>query len=108
MNQENDLNENNEIIVQQKKKNVKTSKNNFSFWNSLCFNFCIINKKKKNFVRITSQIIYNRLSVEYLLKLSNNFEALKKKTLNDEEYENFAVTSKRSFEEQMKEFDISK
>ena len=58
-------------------------------------------------MRIIYQIIDYKLSVEYLLKLSNNFEALKKKTLNEEEYENFENTAKISFEDQMKEFNLN-
>jgi hypothetical protein len=108
LNQENDINENAEIInIQSNVKKVKISNNVFTFWNSLCFNFCIINKRKKNFVRIISKIIYNKLSVEYLLKLSNNFEALKKKTLNNEEFENFAILGNRTIKEQMKDFNLS-
>jgi hypothetical protein len=67
----------------------------------------MISKKKKNFVRIISLIINNKLSVEYLLKLSNNFEALKKKILNNEEFENFEISATRTIKEQMKEFNIN-
>ena len=42
--------------------------------------------------------------MEYLLKLSNDFEALKKKTLDGEQYENFEIMGKRNLEDQIKEY----
>ena len=46
------------------------------------------------------------MSVEYLLKLSNNFDILKKKTLDNEQYENFENIPQLTLEQQMKKFGI--
>ena len=46
------------------------------------------------------------MSVEYLLKLSNKFERLKKITLDNEQYENFENLPEMTLEVQMKEFGI--
>ena len=78
----------------------------FSFWDTVCFTRFIYNQKKRNFITIISQVIDNKLSVEYLLKLSNKFETLKKITLDNEQHENFENLSQMTLEEQMKEFGI--
>ena len=86
----------------------KISKNgqHFSFLNSFCFSFCIINKKKRNFVKLISELINNKLSVEYILESSVNFELLKKIILNEEQYENFKNLPYLTLADQMKEFNI--
>jgi len=78
----------------------------YNFWETLCFSFCIFKKKKRNFFNMISQIINNKISIEYLLKLSNRFENLKLVSLNDEEIKSFDTMSPMSLEEQMKEFGL--
>lgn len=51
-----------------------------------------------------SILIDNKLSVEYILELSNNFELLKRKVLTEEEYEQFDKLPYFKLEEQMREF----
>ena len=44
-----------------------------------------------------SQIINNKISIEYLLKLSNRFENLKLVSLNDEEIKSFEFGIQEEF-----------
>ena len=78
----------------------------FSFWDSFCFSCCILNSKKRHFVRLISKIIDEKLSVEYILELSNNFEMLKKIVLDEEQYENFGNLPPFTLTKQMEELDI--
>ena len=78
----------------------------FSIWNSFCFNFCILNTKKRNFIQLVSQVIDNKLSVEYILELCNNFQLLRKLVLTQEQNQKFDSMNHLSLEEQLKEFDI--
>lgn len=54
-----------------------------------------------------SQVINRKLSIEYLLKLSNRFENLKKIVLSDPEYKNFENIPPKILEEQMKELELN-
>lgn len=48
------------------------------------------NKRKKNFLEKVSQVIYYKISIENILRQSNNFDILKDVILDDEkrkEYE---------------------
>ena len=77
-----------------------------NFWDKICFSFCIFNKNKRTFLQLASLVIDNKLSVETILELSNNFELLKQKVLNEEEYKKFNDVPFLNFREQMKEFNI--
>ena len=65
-----------------------------------------MNKQKRNFVSLISKVVDNKLSVEYILELSNNFQLLKKSVLNQEQYDKFDYLPNLYFEEQLKEFGI--
>ena len=91
------------------RKKTITTKNKtkiFSFWNSFCFSSFICNKYKRNFVRIISQVIDKKLSVDHLLKISNNLEMLKEFTLNEEDLKTFNELPPLTFDEQMRLFNI--
>ena len=78
----------------------------FSFCDTFCHKRLILNSKKRNFVRLISKIIDDKLSVEYILELSNNFEMLKKIVLDEEQYENFGNLPPFTLKKQMEELDI--
>lgn len=67
---------------------------------------CIPNLKKRSFISLASKVIDNKLSIGYFLELSTNFEILKKKLLDQEEFQNFNKLPFLSLEEQLKEFNI--
>lgn len=77
-----------------------------SFWDSIFGNLFVSNKSKRNFINYATDLIDNRLSVEYILESSNNFQLLKKTVLNQEQFEKFDFLTNLSFEEQLREFDI--
>ena len=92
VNQVENVNKNNPVI-KSKTRLMDRIENNptqyFSFWNSFCINYIIFNKQKRNFVSLISKVVDNKLSVEYILELSNNFQLLKKSVLNQEQYYKF-------------------
>ena len=93
-----------------KNKNQSRKENNsikyFSFWNTICFRSCICNSLKRKFIKIATELIDNKLSVEYFLQVSNNVEILKKLTLNDEQNEIFDDMRHLPLKEQLNEFNI--
>ena len=90
-----------------KKRKENNSIKYFSFWNTICFKFCIINRMKRRFVRFANELVDNKLSLEYYLEISNNLEFLKRLTLNEEQYEEFDKIPHLKFEEQLKQFKIN-
>jgi hypothetical protein len=80
------------------------SSNHFNFFNTICFNKCICNKQKRDFVSKVSKIIDCKVSIEYFLELTNNFEILKRFTLNEKQYEEFNNYPYFNIEEQLNEF----
>jgi hypothetical protein len=93
------------------KKKEKTRKENnsiryFSFWNTLCFRFCIKNKMKKNFINFANLLINKKLSIEYYLEMSNQIEIIKKLTLDEEEYKEFDNYQHLEFKEQTEKLEI--
>ena len=78
------------------------TKNKFSFWESVCFKSFICNKSKKEFAKMVSLVIDRKISVENILKLSNNIEMLKELTLDEDDYNNFHKYPPISFEKQLK------
>lgn len=66
----------------------------------------MLNPLKKGFIDLASEVIDNKLSVEYFLESSNNLELLKKFTLNQEQCENFNRMSLVPLKEQLNEFNI--
>ena len=101
---------NNNPMIRSKTRLMDRIENNatqyFTFWNSFCMNYYVFNKPKRNFVSLISKVVDNKLSVEYILELSNNFQLLKKSVLNQEQYYKFDYLPNLSFEEQLKEFGI--
>ena len=57
-------------------------------------------------MRLVSQVIDNKLSVENILGLCNNFQLLKKLVLNQEQTQKFDYMNGLSLEEQLREFEI--
>ena len=53
-----------------------------------------------------SEVIYTKLSFDNILNLSFELEALKKKTLSDEDYENFEYIARYNLTDLLKEFKI--
>ena len=53
-------------------------------------------------------MIDNKVSVEYFLEFTNNFEILKKITLDENERENFNNLPFLTLEEQLNQFEITK
>jgi hypothetical protein len=76
----------------------------FSFWDSICLNCFIINRRKRNFINMISDLINQKLSVEYILELSNNFELLKRKTLTKDQCREFDEKPHLNLDEQIREF----
>lgn len=67
-----------------KKKEKKEQETKLNFWDKICFNCCIINKRKKSFLNSATKVIDYKLSVEYLLELSNEFQVMKEVFLEEE------------------------
>ena len=87
-----------------RKREISRPCQHFSFWDSICINSFIINRRKRNFVKMISNLINNKLSVEYILELSNNFELLKRKILTGDQYREFDEIPHLTLDEQIKEF----
>ena len=107
----NEINNNNNYVLNRNRSKYNLRKStslnkNFSFWNTICFTVCIPNTKKRNFINLIAKLIDNKLSIEYFLEFTNNFEILKKLTLKEEEYENFDKLPNLNLDEQLKEFNI--
>jgi len=105
------------MIEENKNKSKKTCATNqsrkennsikyFSFWDTICVRSCIYNSLKRKFIKIATELIDNKLSVEYFLQVSNNVELLKKLTLNDEQNEKFDNMVYLPLKEQLNEFKI--
>lgn len=77
----------------------------FSFWDSICFNRFICNKNKRNFVLLASNLINKKISIEHLLKISNNLEKLKDFILDEEKAKEFNELPVLPFEKQLTNFD---
>ena len=88
-----------------RKKTMKNKK--FSFCDTFCCSGFIFNKTKRSFVKLISQVIDKKLSLEHLLKISNNLEMLKEYTLSEEEVINFNNLPPMSFVKQLKQFEIN-
>ena len=93
----------NKINSRKESINLTKKEKYFSFLDTFCFNFCIFNEKKRNFVRLASLLIYKKLSVEYFLRLSNNFGILKNLILNDNQILQYNNLPHFGMEEQMNE-----
>ena len=105
------------MIEENKNKSKKTCATNqlrkennsikyFSFWDTICLRSCIYNPLKRKFIKFATELIDNKLSVEYFLQVSNNVEILKKLTLNDEQNEIFDDMRHLPLKEQLNEFNI--
>ena len=90
-----------------RQKTIKRKIKKFSFWNSICFSHFICDKNKRNFIKLISPVIYKKLSIEYFLKISNNFEMLKEFVLNEDEIKNFNELPPMNLDKQIKLFEIS-
>lgn len=78
----------------------------FSFLNTLCCKFCIINPIRQKFIKLASKLVDKKLSIENILEVSNDLEILKKINLNDEQIYVFNDFPHLTFKEQLKEFKI--
>jgi len=61
-----------------------------------------MNKRKRNFFIVSSDLINSKLSVENFLELSNDFELLKRKIFTEEQYKEFDEIPQLTLQEQMK------
>ena len=113
-NQENQIGEvpENQSIKKDKASKVskmKTSANQkskkFSFWNSICFTCFICNKTKRNFVELISKVIYRKLSLDHILKISNNLDMLKDFILNEEELKILNELPTRNLQDHLKQME---
>ena len=89
-----------------KKTFVEKKVLHFSFWNTI---FCvplIYNSAKRNFVQLISQVINRKLSVENLLKISNNIEALKEFILDEGKMKQFNELPAPKLEKLLEQFEI--
>ena len=86
------------------KREISRPCQHFSFWDSICLNSFIINRRKRDFVKIISDLVNKKLSLESFLELSNNFELLKRKILTEDQYTEFNELPNLTLDEQIKEF----
>ena len=78
----------------------------FTFLNTICFQFCIINPLKKKFLNIETKLVNKKISIENFLEVSNDLEILKKLTFSEEQFDLFSNYQHLSFKEQLNEFKI--
>ncbi len=62
----------------------------FSFAELFCMKELIFEKRKRNFMKISNDIINKKISLEYLLKYYSNLEKMKIILLNKEQQEVFS------------------
>lgn len=79
----------------------------FSFLNTICCEFCIINPRRRKFVSLVNQLIDKKLSIENILDVSNDLEILKNINLNEEQLYGFNDLPHLTFKEQLKQFKIN-
>lgn len=93
-----------EIKLSRKFMRKNNNSKYFSCWDTFCFTRFILNERRRNFVYLMSDLIYKKLSVEYILEQSTNLELLKKKLLNEEEVIEFNKLPHLTIKELMEEF----
>lgn len=59
---------------------------------------------KRDFISVISEVIENKLSVEYFLELTNNFRNLKILLLDENQLEKFNALPYLNLEKQLEEF----
>lgn len=77
-----------------------------SFPELFCVKEFILDRKKRNFLKLSSDIIEKKLSLEYFLKFFSDFDKLKNIILNKEEQENFSKLPNSNIENHLKEIII--
>ena len=79
----------------------------FSFCDSLCLNSFILNSTKRNFVLKISKVIYKKISLEHILKISNGFEMFKEFILTQQEIKEFNELPILNLDMQMQQMEIA-
>ena len=57
-------------------------------------------------MELISKVIYRKISLDHILKISNNLEVLKEFVLNEEELKKFNELSPRNLNEQLKQMEF--
>jgi hypothetical protein len=86
------------------KKNYKNLPQILGIIDLFCLKECIINKKKRHFFKLATNIIDKKLSLEYLLKFYSNFEKLKLLVLTKEQQDIFTAIPNFKLEKHLSEF----
>ena len=78
----------------------------FNFYDLICFRELLVNKNKRNFLKIAIDIIDKKLSIEYLLKFYSNFEKMKLILMNNEQVNELNSIPNFKIEKHLREFFI--
>lgn len=75
----------------------------FSFAELFCMKELIFEKRKRNFMKLSNDIIDKKISLEYLLKFYSNLEKIKIILLNKEQQKIFSAMPNFSMEKHVNE-----